>query len=307
MSSPIGYFDGAFMPLDQVRISPWDAGFVYGATVSEQLRTFSGALFMPEEHWARLREGVKTVGLAESNILDGLEAVVQRVVEHNFPLLPAGSDLGVNVFVTPGELPRYSGRPSRRPLLAVLTYPLAFAAWADLYTSGVQLSLSQRIQPPEASWPRALKHRSRMHYFLADRDAERESPGTVALLCDQQGFVTETGAANIFCYSKQWGYFTPRMACVLQGVSLRFARSLIEAQGGLFTERDVFPSDLYGAEEVFLTSTANCILPVTHCDGRAIGDGRPGEQFRWILSAWSQKVGLDIAAQAKAASKSSRG
>jgi hypothetical protein len=47
-----------------------------------------------------------------------------------------------------------------------------------------------------------------------------------------------------------------------------------------------------------LTSTSTCILPVTRINGRPIGTGRPGKVFSALLAAWSEMVGLDIAAQA---------
>jgi branched-subunit amino acid aminotransferase/4-amino-4-deoxychorismate lyase len=52
------------------------------------------------------------------------------------------------------------------------------------------------------------------------------------------------------------------------------------------------------ADEVLLTGTSICVLPVTRFNQRPIGAGRPGEVFSRLLAAWSESVGLDIAAQA---------
>ncbi|MFM8703581.1 MAG: hypothetical protein ACKOHG_06875, partial [Planctomycetia bacterium] len=51
--------------------------------------------------------------------------------------------------------------------------------------------------------------------------------------------------------------------------------------------------------EILLSSTPNCLLPATRFDGRGIGTGLPGPGFRRLLAAWSDRVGLDIAAQAR--------
>ena len=48
-----------------------------------------------------------------------------------------------------------------------------------------------------------------------------------------------------------------------------------------------------------LASTSVCLLPVVECDGRRVGDGRPGPTFARLLSAWGEMVGLDVAAQAR--------
>jgi branched-chain amino acid aminotransferase len=48
-----------------------------------------------------------------------------------------------------------------------------------------------------------------------------------------------------------------------------------------------------------LTSTSVCLLPIVECDGKPIGDGRPGPVYNQLLKAWSDMVGLDVAAQAR--------
>jgi branched-subunit amino acid aminotransferase/4-amino-4-deoxychorismate lyase len=58
------------------------------------------------------------------------------------------------------------------------------------------------------------------------------------------------------------------------------------------------PDDLAVADEVLLTSTPWCLLPVTRFEGRPVGRGEPGPVFRRLLTAWSEMVGIDIAAQA---------
>ena len=62
--------------------------------------------------------------------------------------------------------------------------------------------------------------------------------------------------------------------------------------------RDLTPDDLLAADEAMLTSTSICMLPIVRCDGVPIGNGRPGEVFGRLLTAWSAAVGIDIAQQA---------
>jgi branched-subunit amino acid aminotransferase/4-amino-4-deoxychorismate lyase len=67
-----------------------------------------------------------------------------------------------------------------------------------------------------------------------------------------------------------------------------------------FSETPLTRTDVAAADEILLTSTPNCLLPVTRFDGLPIGGGRPGPLFGRLLAAWSRDVGLDIAAQARA-------
>ena len=59
------------------------------------------------------------------------------------------------------------------------------------------------------------------------------------------------------------------------------------------------PYDLYTADEAFFSSTPYCMLPVTTFDKRAIGDGKPGPVFKQLMSAWSERVGVDVVGQAE--------
>ncbi len=68
--------------------------------------------------------------------------------------------------------------------------------------------------------------------------------------------------------------------------------------GQPLTDRDLTPDDLLAADEVFLTSTPLCLLPVVSVDGHPIGSGRPGHFFRRLINSWSDSVGLDIIDQA---------
>jgi branched-subunit amino acid aminotransferase/4-amino-4-deoxychorismate lyase len=63
--------------------------------------------------------------------------------------------------------------------------------------------------------------------------------------------------------------------------------------------RPITFEDLRTADEAMLTSTSVCLLPVIECDGRPIGAGKPGPQYRQLLKAWSESVGVDIADQAR--------
>jgi branched-chain amino acid aminotransferase len=56
---------------------------------------------------------------------------------------------------------------------------------------------------------------------------------------------------------------------------------------------------LMAADEVFLTSTSVCILPVVRVEDRPVGRGTPGATYARLLAAWSARVGVDVAAQAK--------
>jgi branched-chain amino acid aminotransferase len=299
MDEPQVYLNGRFIPASSAALSLTDYGFVLGTAVSEQLRTFAGKLFRLEDHLIRLEQSVGIVGVDPGMGRDELAAAARELVDHNHRLLAPGDDLGLSIFITPGPNPAYAPAGPAKPTVCLHTYPLPFRLWAEKYRRGQALVTTDVEQVSPKSWPAGLKCRSRMHYYLADRRAAMAEPGARALLLDTQGFVTEASTANIMTFGAADGLLAPPFHKVLQGISMAQVNELAGKLGIRSSQRDLRPRDVASAEEVLLTSTPMCLLPVTRFNGRAIGDGVPGAVFRRILAAWSEMVGIDIVAQAE--------
>jgi len=302
MTTPWAYANGRFMPEAELTISVADAGFVLGATVSEQLRTFGGRLFRLEQHLARLERSLEIVGIAPAQSLAEVGKAAEELVQHNQRLLSTGDDLGLAIFATPGGYAPLLGRrgQSAGPTIGIHTWPLAFGLWAAGYERGESLVTTEIRQTPADCWPPELKCRSRMHYYLADRTARAQSPGSRALLLDHHGRVCETAAANVVAVRVGEGLITPPADQVLRGISLQALHELAIRAGVPWQERELRLADLATADEILLTSTHSCVLPVARLNGQPIGDGQPGPIYRQLLAAWSAEVGVDIAAQAQA-------
>jgi branched-subunit amino acid aminotransferase/4-amino-4-deoxychorismate lyase len=300
MTGPIAFLNGRFLPAASAAISPIDSGFVLGAAVAEQLRTFAGKLFRWEDHLARLEHSLAIVGVDPGMDRQRFAEVAEELVGHNRRLLAEGDDLGLSMVVTPGIYPAYAEQQTpTTPTVCLHTYPLPFGFWASKYRTGQALVLTSVLQVPGRCWPAELKCRSRMHYYLADREAARREPGARAVLLDEQGHVTEASTANLFVYSQEHGLATPPAGSVLPGISASVVLRLASEAGIPTTTRPLTPDDLAGADEVLLTSTPWCLLPVTRFEGRPLSQGVPGPVFHKLLAGWSQMVGIDIAAQAE--------
>ena len=280
ISLPQAYLNGQWIPASAAAVSVGDAGFVLGATVAEQLRTFGGKLFHLDDHLARLEHSLEIIGVEPGVSRGELAELSRQIVERNHRLLAAGDDLGLSIFVTPGMYPAYSLAGPTRPTVCLHTYPLPFRLWAGKYRTGQALVTTDVEQVSPRWWPASLKCRSRMHYYLADRQAAAVDPQARALLLDAQGFVTEASTANLVIYSAAEGLASPPGSKILHGISLAVAMTLADRLGIASGERELSTDDVAAADEVFLTSTPLCLLPVTRLNGRPIGDGVPGPVFR---------------------------
>lgn len=300
MSEPQAYLNGRFLPASQAMISPVDAGFVLGATVTEQLRTFGGRLFRLDDHLARLERSLELVGIEPGLTRAQFAEIGRELVTHNHRFLEGGDDLGLSIFVTPGIYASYANPEDPvEPLVCLHTYALPFRLWASKYEKGQALVTSDVRQVPPECWPSELKCRSRMHYYLADREAAAKDPGARAVLLDSNGHVTETSTANVLLYKAAEGLVSVPHHKVLHGISMATLMEMASEQGLSVSQRNLTPNDLASADEVLLSSTPFCLLPATRLNGRPIASGRPGPVFQRLLAGWSERMGLDIAGQAK--------
>jgi branched-subunit amino acid aminotransferase/4-amino-4-deoxychorismate lyase len=299
MSEPLAFFNGQFIPASEARLSLQDVGFVWGATVSERVRTFHGALFRLEDHLKRLAHSLEIVGIHLRYPLEHLADAARKLVEANHPLLDPDDDLGLALFITPGISTGLSGTSAKNPTVGMHTTPLPFGGWVDRYRDGQSLVVTSIQHVPSTCWPPELKCRSRMHYYLADKMAQEIESGARALLLDGTGNVAETSTANVVAYVENEGFIAPPTEKVLQGISVGVLAELARQAGIAFSHRELPLTELLHANEVFLTSTSPCILPVTRINGKPVASGVPGPVFHKMIGAWSRLVDVDIVKQAE--------
>lgn len=299
MSQPTAFLNGQWIPASAAAISVSDAGFVQGTTVAEQLRTFAGKLFRLQDHLARLTHSLEIIGVDPGMTPDALAEVAEELARRNHALLAPSNDLGLSIVVTPGIYSTFGPPGPKQPTVCLHTYPLPFHLFAAKYRDGQSLATTDIEQVPAQCWPPTLKCRSRMHYYLADRQAATIDPQARALMLDSRGFVTEASTANLLIYRADEGFVSPSFTNILHGISLSVAVELAAKLGIPFSQRDLTPNDVATADEAFLTSTSTCALPATRLNGRPIGSGQPGKVFARLLTAWSEMVGVDIVAQAE--------
>src|SRR5688572_1004908 len=226
MSEPIAFLNGDFIPASALSVPVYDAGFILGATVAEQLRTFGGRLFQLDAHLARLARSLEIIEIELPFTWPAIGDAAQRLAGENHKLLEPGDDLGLTIFVTPGAYAAIAEGRETGPTLAIHTYRLPFGRWASIYGSGCSLVTTPIEQIPATCWPPELKCRSRMHYYLADLAAKKRSRDARAVLLDREGRVTETPTANVLAFRRGKGLISPPGEMILHGISLAFAREL---------------------------------------------------------------------------------
>jgi branched-chain amino acid aminotransferase len=304
MTTPLAYLNGRFVPFADAGLPLHDAGFVSGATVVDNARTFRHQLFRWPDHLARFRRDCQTCYVPLEATDEQITVAAEELVSHNAKLLPPGGELQLVTFATPGPLGVYLGEPANGPpTLGMATYPLPFARFRPFFTDGVTLAaVGMNGVRADAVLPPAVKHRSRMLWHVADHKARERTgnPHALAVLLDPHGSLTETGVANVLAVI-EGAVVTPPRATVLDGISVRVTRDLVAALGMPFVEAAITLADVHRISEVMLTGTGFCLAGVREYHPYWGSPPKhfawPGPVFRKLLAAWSDLVGMDIEKQ----------
>ena len=202
------------------------------------------------------------------------------------------------LFATPGPIGFYLGElgglGDAPTTFGMHTFPLPWAHYRRLVTHGASLVVPRVRQVPRECIDPHIKQRSRMHWWLADREARRVELGASALLLDSDGHVTETASAN-FLMVRQGVVYSPPRETILEGVSLSVVRELCAGLAIPFVEQALSLDDCLAADEAMLTCTSYCVAGVARLQAKPLGF--PGTIFRRILQTWSNEVGVDIHGQ----------
>ncbi|HUK66422.1 MAG TPA: aminotransferase class IV [Anaeromyxobacteraceae bacterium] len=295
--------NGRLLPPEQALVSVFDRGFLYGDSVYEVVRTYRGRPFELDRHLARLERSAGRLALELPWSLARSKTEIERTLEAagEFPSEPEAApwnegEKSIRVIATrgAGEL-GLDPALAVDPLAMVMVTPLKGPPASKYRTGAACRIVGIRHDAPEAVDTTA-KTGAHLANVLAVSEARRWGADE-ALLLDRDGLVTEGASSNVFAV-RQGRLETPPLAVgILEGVTRGVAMALARGAGLDVREVPLRSADLALAEELFITSTAREILPVTNLDGRPLGSGQVGPVTTRLHALFREHA--DRAAQAR--------
>lgn len=273
---------GKYLPLAHLSLSLHDRGLVWGAVVVERLRTYRHRPFLLEPHLARFLAGCSALNLAISASAAELQRQVEDLLARNSGHLLAGEEYFIVLLATPG----ISGH---EPTLLIFPERLDPRRYGSLLSEGAVLHTPAVRAMPAACVPTGIKHRSRLHWWLAEQEAKAADPAATALLLDAENCCTETWFGNIL-FQIDGSLRTPPAAGILPGVTLQVVRDLAADLAVRWEEQPVPLPDALRAEEAILTGTAFGLAPVRLLNQKVYP--APGPLFARLWQAWERKFGI---------------
>ncbi len=254
---------------DKAGVSPFDSAVQGGDAVWEGLRLHRGRIFRLTEHLARLRRSAQALAFESVPPDEEITEQISRTLAAN--AMTDGVHIRLTltrgVKITSGMDPRLNQSGPTLIVLPEFKAPVYEATGITLITSSI------RRPPPDSMDPK-IHHNNLLPSILAKIEANVAGADDAVML-DHRGFVAETNATNVFCVSG--GVLgTPTAAACPEGITRAAVLELAARAGIECVTGDYSMTQLYTADEVFVTGTMGGIAPVIRIDGRVIGDGQPG-------------------------------
>lgn len=293
------YLTGKMVPESQATISIFDSAVMLGDCLTESTRTFRHQPFRLDEHIARLYRSLKVCRVDPGLSPAEMTRVTLDVLEANRSLMDAGDDCWIVHNISRGLMkPGPSPAQTNPATIMIFTSHLDLRGWARYYTEGCHAVTSFSRAVPSQSLDPRIKNRSRLFYTLADTETRLIDPEAQCVILDTDGNVAENKGGNVFAVVNG-ELCTPTAENCLAGISRRTVLELAAELRIPARETKLQAYDLYTADEVFFTSTPYCIMPATRFNGLPVADGKVGPIAKRLLAAWSERVGVDIVAQAQ--------
>ena len=284
MSEGAVWIDGVLQPAQQARVSVFDRGFLYGDSAFEVMRTYDKRPFREAEHLARLRRSCERLLIALPQSDHELSEIVASTIAA--AQLP---ECYVRVMVTRGVGPMnidlaQATQPSVLVFALTLT-PLA----ASVYTNGIAVGLSRAARATDGTRAVGAKTSNYLGSVMALHEVKQRG-AQEALILGPSGEVIEGATSNVFIVRAGELLTPPIDAGILAGITRQTVLEVAAEHGVPVHETPLHPSDLYRADEVFITSTVREVVPVVRVDDKTIGDGKPGPIAAQVLAGYRAKT-----------------
>jgi len=280
--------NGELKPRPEAVVSVFDSGFMLGDGVWEGLRVHNGRIAFLDRHLDRLFEGAKALAMDVGLTRDELTRRLYDTLGAN------GMDEGVHIRLmvtrgvrsTPYQDPRVVVTPA-----TIVIIPEYKEPDPAIYERGLKLFTVHVRRGDPAVQDQKINSHSKLNCILASIQAT-QAGADEALMLDPHGFVATCNSTHFFIVRKGEVWTSSGKYClggITRGLALEVAR-----EGGIpAIEKDFSLTDVYGADEAFVTGTFAGIVPVREIDGRQLAC--PGPMVKRLRELYAGRMDREIA------------
>lgn len=273
--------NGELFHRDAAKVSVFDSGYILGDGVWEGLRLHRGKVFHLAQHLDRLYEGARALDMDIGLSREEMTARIYATCAAN------GMEDGVHIRLmvtrgikaTPYQDPRLTISPPTVVIIPEFKRPNP-----ETLSQGIRLfTVHVRRGYPDVQDPKLNSH-SKLNCITACIQAAKAGADE-ALMLDPHGFVATCNSTHFFIVRKGEVWTSTGDYC-LGGITRRTVIELCRTHDIPVFEKNFSLTDVYGAEEAFVTGTFAGVAPVSEVDGRVLGNGERGPMVTRLQSLY---------------------
>jgi branched-chain amino acid aminotransferase len=281
--------NGELKPRPEAVVSVFDSGFMLGDGIWEGLRVHKGRIAFLDRHLDRLFEGAKAIAMDIGLSRSELTRRLYDTLDSN------GMDDGVHIRLmvtrglrsTPYQDPRVVVSPATLVIIPEYKEPPE-----GLHERGLKLfTVHVRRGDPAVQDPKLNSH-SKLNCITACIQAA-QAGADEALMLDPHGFVATCNSTHFFIVRKG-EVWTSSGKYALGGITRAVVLEICREAGIAAFEKDFSLTDVYGADEAFVTGTFAGVVPAREVDGRRLTDGR-GPMVERLQQLYRERIDAEVA------------
>ena len=274
------YVNGEFLPESEGKISIFDRGFLFADGVYEVTAVVNGKLVDYDPHMERLERSLSELQMGWPCTKDALKAMHVEMVKRN--ALVEGI---VYMQITRGSADRAFNYPKdAKPTLIAFTQVMKLVDNPNAVT-GIKV-----VTIPDIRWLRRdIKSVALLAPVLGKQAAYEQGAQEGWMVED--GFITEGTSSNAYIVKDGTVITRGLSNAILAGCTRRSLFRLAREQGVAIEERNFTVEEAYAADEAFLTSASQFVMPIVEIDGKRIGGGQPGPVARKLRELFLREAG----------------
>ncbi len=273
------FFNGEYLPLKDIKISPFDRGFLFGDSIYEVIPFFNQKPVGGDIHYQRLLDGLESIGIPSPY------KTIEDWHEKMQPMFnPDNEGEMLYIQVTRGV------EPSRKHRFPVTVEPTVFAFVMFLEPPiKADYAGAKAYTQQDLRWQRCdIKSTSLMGNILAYHELyQRGAESEEALLC-RNGFAVEAPSSNLFAVIDDV-IVTPPLDNILVGVTRALVIEDAKRLGLPIVECPISLENLASAQEVWVTNSYEELKPIVMIDDKPVGDGKTGEIWKKLYQAYQER------------------
>ncbi len=275
-SKGAAYIDGKIVPISEAKISILDWGFLHSDATYDVVHVWDGKYFRLDDHLERFFTGMDRLRMTIPYTREEVRSILSNCVK------ASGFRKAYVEMITTRGLPRTGSRDPRTCTNQFFAFAIPFV-WITEPQVGLHLIVSNKQRIPAGSVDPIVKNYHWLDLVMGQFEAY-DRGGETAAVVDSQGDIKEGPGFNIFAIKDS--VVTTPAGGVLEGITRKTAIELAIENGYRVDQGNLSPEYARCADELFATSTAGGIMPITTIDGQNIGNGATGPITQKLQEAY---------------------